>query len=167
MAKRKREVTDVKIDRIPYWSGEGIKKGGSSRTSVNHSNRAHGTGEQFINMVLVRETMEFADFTHPATDIDFWHHSKKRQESVFGDRRSRVPVQSKNENIIINDNSEHAEEDTLQNVLEAHLAFVKINIYPIVRTRKKSVKQTHAGDDVVVSTGRGGKSLDQPKRVSV
>lgn len=35
------------------------------------------------------------------------------------------------------------------------------------RTQKKSVKQTHAGDDVVVNTGRGGKSLDQPRQVSV
>lgn len=124
-------------------------------------------GDQFINMVLVKEIMGFAGFTHPANEIDFWHHSKKRQESVFGDRRLRIPDRFKNEDIIINDNSEHAKEDTNQDVLEAPPTFMKFINYPIVRTRKKSVKQTHAGDDVVVNTGRGGKSQEQPKQVSV
>ncbi|MEK4353362.1 Tn7-like element transposition protein TnsE [Paenibacillus sp. FSL R5-0475] len=124
-------------------------------------------GDQFINMVLVKEIMGFAGFTHPANEIDFWHHSKKRQESVFGDRRLRIPDQSKNDDVIINDNSEHAKEDTNQDVIEAPPTFMKFINHPIVRTQKKSVKQTHAGDDVVVNTGRGGKSLDQPRQVSV
>lgn len=124
-------------------------------------------GDQFMNMVLVKEIVGFAGFTHPATEIDFWHHSKKRQESVFGDRRLRIPDQSKNDDVIINDNSEHAKEDTNQDVLEAPPTFVKFINFPVVRTRKKNVKQTHAGDDMVVNTGRGGKSLDQPRQVSV
>lgn len=124
-------------------------------------------GDQFINMVLVKEIVGFAGFTHPATEIDFWHHSKKRQESIFGDRRLRIPNQSKNDDIIINDNSEHAKEDTNQDVLEAPPTFVKFINYPIVKTLKKNVKQTHAGDDIVVNTGRGGKSRDQPRQVSV
>ncbi|WP_036738225.1 Tn7-like element transposition protein TnsE, partial [Paenibacillus zanthoxyli] len=123
-------------------------------------------GDQFINIVLVKEIMGFAGFTHPAAEIDFWHHSKKRQESVFGDRRLRIPDQYKNDDIVINDKSEHAKEDTNQDVLEAPPTFMKFINYPIVRTRKKSVKQTHAGDDVVVNSGRGGKSLDQPRQVS-
>lgn len=124
-------------------------------------------GDQFMNMVLVKEIVGFAGFRHPATEIDFWHHSKKRQESVYGDRRLRTPNQFKNDDVIINDNSEQAKEDTNQDVLEAPPTFVKFINFPVVRTQKKNVKQTHAGDDVVVNTGRGGKSLDQPRQVSV
>jgi hypothetical protein len=124
-------------------------------------------GEKFINLILVKEIIGFAGFTHPANEIDFWHHSKKRQESVFGDKRVRITSGTENEDIIINDESENAKEDTNQDVLEAPPTFMKFINYPVVRTRKKNVKQTKTGNDVIVNSGRGGKNSEEPKEVSV
>lgn len=124
-------------------------------------------GDKFINMILVKEIMGFSGFTHPASKIEFFHHSKKRQESSFGDRRLRLTTQSKNDDMIINDDSENAKEDTNQDVLEAPPTFMKFINYPIVITLKKDVRRTNAGNDVLVSTGRGGKNSEEPKEVSV
>ncbi|ALP37421.1 hypothetical protein ASL14_15750 [Paenibacillus sp. IHB B 3084] len=124
-------------------------------------------GDKFINMILVKEILGFAGFTHPANEIEFWHHSKKRQESVFGDRRLRMTSQSKNDDFIINDESENARENTNQDVLDAPPTFMKFINYPVVRTRKKSVRQTNAGNDVIVSSGRGGKNSGESREVSV
>ncbi|MNO34834.1 Transposon Tn7 transposition protein TnsE [compost metagenome] len=124
-------------------------------------------GGEFRNMVLVKEIIGFAGFKHPANIIDFWHHSKKRQESTFGDKRVRITTSSSNDDIIIDDESENAKEDTNQDILEAPPTFMKFSNYPIVRTRKKNVKHTNAGNDVIVSSGRGGKNLEEPREVSV
>ncbi|MFC4779643.1 hypothetical protein ACFO9Q_22920 [Paenibacillus sp. GCM10023252] len=124
-------------------------------------------GDKFINMVLVKEIIGLAGFTHPANEIAFFHQSKKRQESAFGDRRLRISARSKDDGIIINDDSENAKEDTNQDVLEAPPTFMKFVNYPIVRTRKKDVRRTNAGNDVIVSSGRGGKNSGESKEVSV
>ncbi|TKH41495.1 hypothetical protein C1I60_19270 [Paenibacillus terrae] len=124
-------------------------------------------GDKFINMILVKEALGFAGFTHPANEIEFWHHSKRRQESVFGDRRLRMTSRSKNDDFIINDESENARENTNLDVLDAPPTFMKFINYPVVRTRKKSVRQTNAGNDVIVSSGRGGKNSGESREVSV
>jgi hypothetical protein len=124
-------------------------------------------GDKFINMILVKEALGFAGFTHPASQIEFWHHSKKRQESVFGDRRLRMTSRSKNDDTIINDESENARENTNQDILDAPPTFMKFINYPVVRTRKKNVRQTNAGNDVIVSSGRGGKNSGESREVSV
>lgn len=124
-------------------------------------------GDKFINMILVKEILGFAGFTHPANEIEFWHHSKKRQESVFGDRRLRMTSRSKNDDFIINDESENARENTNQDVLDAPPTFMKFINYPVVKTRKKSVRQTNAGNDVIVSSGRGGKNSGESREASV
>lgn len=124
-------------------------------------------GEKFINMVLVKEIMGLAGFMHPAKEIEFWHHSKKRQESIFGDKRVRITTPFSNDDIIINDDSENAKENTNQDILEAPPTFMKFINYPVVRTRKKEVKRTNAGNDVIVNSGRGGKNSEEPREVSV
>lgn len=124
-------------------------------------------GEKFLNIVLVKEIIGFAGFTHPANEIEFWHHSKQRQESVFGEKLLRITSRSKNDDIIINDESKNAKEDTNQDVLEAPPTYMKFINYPVVRTRKKSVRQTNTGNDVIVNSGKGGKSLGDAKEVSV
>lgn len=124
-------------------------------------------GDKFISMILVKEIIGFAGFTHPANEIEFFHHSKKRQESAFGDRRVRITSRNQNDDIIINDESENAKEDTNQDVLEAPPTFMKFINYPVVRTRKKSVRRTNAENDVIVSSGRGGKNSEEPRVVSV
>ncbi len=124
-------------------------------------------GEKFSNIMLVKEIIAFGGFTHPANEIEFWHHSKKRQEPIFGEKRLRITSRSKNEDIVINDESENAKEDTNQNVFEAPPTYIKFINYPVVRTRKKSVRRTNTGNDVIVNSGKGGKSSGGAKEVSV
>lgn len=124
-------------------------------------------GEKFLNFILVKEIIAFGGFTHPANEIEFWHHSKKRQESVFGEKRLRITSRTKNDEIIINDESENAKEDTNQDVLEAPPTYMKFINYPVVRTRKQSVRRTNAGNDAIVNSGKGGKSSGDAKEVSV
>lgn len=124
-------------------------------------------GEKFLNFILVKEIFGFGGFTHPVNEIEFWHHSKQRQESVFGEKRLRITSRIKNKDIIINDESENAKEDTNQDVLEAPPTYLKFINYPVVRTRKKSVRRTNTGNDVIVNSGKGGKSSGDAKEVSV
>ncbi|WP_054025275.1 Tn7-like element transposition protein TnsE [Bacillus sp. FJAT-28004] len=124
-------------------------------------------GEKFLNTILVKEIIGLGGFTHPANEIELWHHSKKRQEPVFGEKRLRITSRSKNDDIVINDESENAKEDTNQDVFEAPPTYMKFINFPVVRTRKKSVRRTNTGNDVVVNSGKGGKSSGDAKEVSV
>lgn len=51
--------------------------------------------------------------------------------------------------------------------METPPTFMKFYNYPIVRTCKKDVRRTHAGNDVIVNSGRGGKNYEEQKEVSV
>lgn len=157
------------IRESPLNPAKALKKGIPLDVKLPHTGPIEMVvrGEKFINLIFVKEIIGLAGFTHPANEIDFWHHSKKRQESVFGDKRVRITSGAENVDVTINDESENAKEDTNQDVLEAPPTFMKFINYPVVRTRKKNVKQTRTGNDVIVNSGRGGKNSEEPKEVSV
>lgn len=118
----------------------------------------HVRGVQFINHVLVKEIIAISGFRHPAQDIVFWHPSKKRHESAYGDKKVRLSTKSRNDDYVINDQSENAKEDTNQDVLETPPTYMRFTNYPVVTTRRERVRHTHTGDEVLITTGRGGKN---------
>jgi hypothetical protein len=118
----------------------------------------HVRGVQFINHVLVKEIIAISGFRHPVGDIVFWHPSKKRHESIYGDKKLRLSPKSNNDDYVINDQSENAKEDTNQDVLETPPTYMRFTNYPIVTTRRESIRHSRTGDDVLITTGRGGKS---------
>src|SRR5690606_1313903 len=118
----------------------------------------HVRGVQFINHVLVKEIIAISGLRHPARDIVFWHPSKKRQESIYGDKKVRLTTRSRNDDYVINDQSENAKEDTNQDVLETPPTFMRFTNYPVVTIRRERVRRTHTGDEVLITTGRGGKN---------
>jgi hypothetical protein len=118
----------------------------------------HVRGVQFINHVLVKEIIAISGFRHPVRDIVYWHPSKKRQESLYGDKKLRLSPKSNNDDYVINDQSENAKEDTNQDVLEAPPTYMKFTNYPVVTTRRESIRHSRTGDDVLITNGRGGKN---------
>ncbi|MDC0764752.1 Tn7-like element transposition protein TnsE [Brevibacillus sp. AG] len=117
----------------------------------------HVRGDQFIDYVLVKEILAIGGFRHPADEILFWHPSKKKREWSAGDKSVRITSGAKNNDYVLNDQSDNAKEDTNQDVLETPPAIMKFVNYPVVETRRLNVKHSNTGTDVIVSSGRGGK----------
>lgn len=123
-------------------------------------------GEKFMSYVLVKEILAFSGFKHPYEDILFWHPSKKQHESVYGDKQVRLTPRGDNHDYILNDDSENAKEDIHQDVLETAPTFMKFSNSPVVRTRRRDVRRSNTGNEVVVLSGRGGKNAGVPNVVS-
>ncbi|MFD1954097.1 Tn7-like element transposition protein TnsE [Paenibacillus thailandensis] len=126
----------------------------------------HVRGEQFNNYFLVKEILGIGGFKHPAEEIVFWHPSKKRRESISGDKQVRVTYGSENKDYILNDQSDSARENTRQDVLEAPPTFMRFSNYPRVTTRREDVRHSHTGNDVIITSGRGGKNSGGLEEVS-
>ncbi|WP_028595358.1 Tn7-like element transposition protein TnsE [Paenibacillus assamensis] len=126
----------------------------------------HVRGEQFIDYILVKEIIGFSGFEHPHEKISFWHPSKKRRESTFGDKQVRLTSRADNDNYILNDESDHAKEDIHQDVLEAPPTFMHFSNIPVVSTRRQHVRQSNTGQDVIFNSGRGGKTSGAQEEVS-
>ncbi|MBB3111781.1 hypothetical protein FHS18_003849 [Paenibacillus phyllosphaerae] len=126
----------------------------------------HVRGERFMDHVLVKEIIGVSGFNHPASEILFWHPSKKHRESAYGDRQVRIVSKPTSENYILNDESENSKEDVNQDILEAPLTVMQFNNYPVVNTRSENVQHSNKGKDVIVISGRGGKNLGTLKEVS-
>ncbi|MBD8498518.1 Tn7-like element transposition protein TnsE [Paenibacillus arenosi] len=126
----------------------------------------HVRGEQFIDYVLVKEIIGFSGFEHPHEKILFWHPSKKRRESTYGDKQVRLTSRADNDDFILNDESDHAKEDIHQDVLEAPPTFMHFSNVPVVTTRRQNVRQSNTGQDVIVNSGRGGKASGAQQEVS-
>lgn len=114
-------------------------------------------GEKFINYVLVKEIMMFNGFLHPAKDILFWHPSKKRRISSSADKNVRLTSKPREDDYILNDQSDNARENVNQDVIEAPPTFFRFANVPEVTTRKEDVQKSNTGSDVIMTTGRGGK----------
>ncbi|MGG4035284.1 Tn7-like element transposition protein TnsE [Paenibacillus cisolokensis] len=126
----------------------------------------HVRGEQFIDYVLVKEILGIGGFKHPVEEIVFWHPSKKRRESISGDKQVRITPRSENDDYILNDQSENARENARQDVLETPPTFMRFSNYPRVTTRRENVRNSHTGNDVIVTSGRGGKNSGGMEEVS-
>ena len=122
-------------------------------------------GVQFIDYVLVQEILSIGGFRHPSNEILFWHPSKKKREWSSGDKSIRAVSGTKNNDYVLNDQSNSAKEDTNQDVFETPPTIMKFINYPMVETRRLNVEHSNTGTEVIVSTGRGGK-LTWTKEVS-
>lgn len=123
-------------------------------------------GEQFIDYILVKEIIGFNGFKHPCEDILFWHPSKKHKVTHNGDKHVRVTPTEKNDDYILNDESDNAKEDIHQDVLETPPTFMRFSNSPIVTTRRRNVNRSNTGSDLIVSSGRGGKHIGASEEVS-
>ncbi|CAH1209622.1 hypothetical protein PAECIP111893_03078 [Paenibacillus plantiphilus] len=126
----------------------------------------HTRGVQFIDYVLVKEIIAIGGFQHPSNEILFWHPSKKRREWSSGDKTIRMIPGSKNTDFVLNDQSDNAKEDSNQDILETSPTIMRFANYPVVETRRSSVRHSNTGNEVIVSTGRGGKHAAASKEVS-
>jgi hypothetical protein len=121
-------------------------------------------GVQFIDSVLVKEITGFNGFQHPAEDIEFWHPSKKRRESLSADKQVRLTTRSKNDDYILDENR------TMPKKTQPRCVRGSTNLsvanFPVVTTRREDVRKSHTGNDVIVTTGRGGKNSGSPEEVS-
>ncbi|SFF23897.1 hypothetical protein SAMN04487969_119131 [Paenibacillus algorifonticola] len=122
-------------------------------------------GEKFIDYILVKEIIGFSGFKHPHERILFWHPSKKMHEINFGEKKVRLTPRA-NANYILNEDSDNAKEDRNQDVLEAPPTFMRFSNSPIIKTRRKHVKRSNKGKDIIVKLGRGGKNIGAAKEVS-
>lgn len=156
------------IKSSPENPNAALKKGiplGIDLTDVGPL-QMHVRGEQFIDYILVKEIIGFSGFEHPHEEILFWHPSMKRRESTNGDKQVRLTSRADNDDYILNDESDHAKEDIHQDVLEAPPTFMHFSNIPVVYTRRQHVKQSNAGQDVIVNSGRGGKTSGVQEEVS-
>lgn len=122
-------------------------------------------GEQFIDYILVKEIIGFTGFKHPYDKIQFWHPSKTQHETTYGDKQVRLRSGAKNADYILNADSDNAKEDINQDVLETSPTFMRFSNSPIVTTRRKNVRRSNTGNDIIPS-GRGGKNTGTLEEVS-
>jgi hypothetical protein len=125
----------------------------------------HVRGVQFIDYVLVKEILTIGGFRHPSDEILFWHPSKKKREWSAGDKSLRIISSANKKDYVLNDQSDNAKEDINQDVIETPPTLMKFINYPVLETRRHNVKQSNTGNEVIVSSGRGGK-LTGDKEVS-
>lgn len=126
----------------------------------------HIRGEQFIDYILAKEIIGFSGFEHPHEKILFWHPSKKRREFTNGDKQVRLTSKADNDDYILNDESDHAKEDVHQDILEAPPTFMHFSNTPVVSTRRQHIRQSNTGQNVIVTSGRGGKASGTQQEVS-
>lgn len=126
----------------------------------------HVRGVQFIDYILVKEVVAIGGFKHPAKEITFWHPSKKHRQSIWGDKQVRVTSRSPKDDLILNENSENSKEDTNQDVIETPPTFMRFSNYPKVTTRREDIRHTNTGNEIVVTSGWGGKSSGGLEQVS-
>lgn len=121
-------------------------------------------GVKFGSYVLVKEIMSIGGFRHPSKEILFWHHSKKRREWSSGEKAIKITDDDKFDDYVLNEHSEHAKENTHQDVIEAPPTIMQFVNYPHVDNRYTDIKLSNTGTEVI-SAGRGGK-LAGEKEVS-
>ncbi|NHN35327.1 Tn7-like element transposition protein TnsE [Paenibacillus agricola] len=126
----------------------------------------HVRGVQFMDYVLVKEILAIGGFNHPSDEILFWHPSKKRREWSSGDKTVRIIPGSKKDDFVLNDQSNNAKEDANQDILETPPTIMKFANYPVVETRRLNVSHSNTGNEVIVSSGRGGKHAGSSEEVS-
>ncbi|MFP3392017.1 Tn7-like element transposition protein TnsE [Brevibacillus sp. SIMBA_040] len=123
-------------------------------------------GIAFMDHILVQEIIGFSGFQHPAKEINFWHPSKKRRESVYADKKVRVSTKPDSDEYILNDRSVQAKEDSHQDVIEAPPTYLRFSNSPKVTIRQEGIQRTNTGDDLIVKPGKGGKNVGAPEEVS-
>lgn len=123
-------------------------------------------GSSFMDHILVHEIIGFSGFHHPAKEINLWHPSKKRRESVYADKKVRVSTKPDRDEYILNDRSVQAKEDTHQDVIEAPPTYLRFSNSPKVTTRQEGIQKTNTGDDLIFRPGKGGKNAGTPEEVS-
>jgi TnsE C-terminal domain len=123
-------------------------------------------GTSFMDNILVQEIIGFSGFQHPAKEINFWHPSKKRRESVYADKKVRVSTKPDSDEYILNDRSVQAKEDSHQDVIEAPPTYLRFSNSPKVTTGQDGIQRANTGDDLIFRTGKGGKNAGAPGEVS-
>jgi len=113
-------------------------------------------GVKFGSYVLVKEIISIGGFRHPSKEILFWHHSKKRREWSSGEKAIKITDDDKFDDYVLNESSEHAKENTHQDVIEAPPTIMQFVNYPNVDNRYTDIKLSNTGTEVI-SAGRGGK----------
>ncbi|CAM4359334.1 Tn7-like element transposition protein TnsE [Paenibacillus alkaliterrae] len=156
------------VKSSPYNPSSSLKKGVPLNIDLPSlgSIEMHTRGVQFIDYVLVKEIIAIGGFQHPSNEILFWHPSKKRREWSSGDKTIRMIPGSKNTDYVLNDQSDNAKEDSNQDILETSPTIMRFANYPVVETRRSSVRHSNTGNEVFVSTGRGGKHAAASEEVS-
>ena len=112
-------------------------------------------GVKFGSYVLVKEIISIGGFRHP---------SKKRREWSSGEKAIKITDNDKFDDYVLSENSEHAKENTHQDVIEAPPTIMQFVNYPNVDNRYTDIKLSNTGTEVI-SAGRGGK-LAGEKEVS-
>ena len=97
--------------------------------------------------VISRVKVPNGGWRTPTVSQEQGHPSKKHRVTKHADKHVRLAPTAKNDEYMLNDESDNAKEDLHQDVLETPPTFMRFSNSPVVTTRRENVKRSNTGSD--------------------
>ncbi len=118
-------------------------------------------GLQYYSHVLILEMIGITGLEYPFSEVTYYHPSLKRQVSVKANKKVRFTQNEKSEQYLLNDHSEEAKEDVIQDAIETMPIYLRFENLPNIKGCRLEERKVNKGEEIIVIGGRGGKNLER------